>query len=53
MDAKLSYSTMSWNSIKYMLKFVTEFELVRAKQHPQFQYARDFFKARDMFSKFL
>jgi transposase InsO family protein len=48
MDAKLSYSTMSRNSIKYMLKFVTEFELVRAKQHPQFQYARDFFKARDI-----
>jgi hypothetical protein len=46
MVARISYSTMQTNSINYMLNFVEEFELVRAKKHPEFVFARDFFKAK-------
>jgi len=46
MSAQISYLTLEQNSIRYMLKFVDEYELVKAKAHPQYKYIRDFFKAK-------
>lgn len=43
-----SYTTLKMNSIRYMSKFVEEYELVRSKQHPEFKFLRDFFKARQI-----
>lgn len=43
-----SLKTIETNSIKYMLKFVDGYELVKAKKHPQFAFARDFFAANEI-----
>lgn len=45
---QISYQTMQTNTIKYMLKFVNEFELVKAKKHKKFETARAFFKAKNI-----
>lgn len=44
MSAQTSYLTLTRNSIRYMLKFVDEYELVKTKKHPRYKYVRDFFK---------
>lgn len=46
MSVQISYLTLEQNSIRYMLKFVDEYEQVKAKQHPQFRLIGDFFKAK-------
>lgn len=46
MERGTSYATLQQNSIKYMLSFVEEYELVRNKRHPDYRYARDFFLAK-------
>ena len=48
MRTQMSYATLTKNSIKYMLKFVDEYEQVKAKKHPVYKYVRDFFKAKDI-----
>jgi transposase InsO family protein len=37
---------MELNSIKYMLNYVEEYEQTLAKEHSEFKYVREFFKAR-------
>lgn len=44
--AKTSYCTLRQNAIKYMLNYIEEYEQVRRKEHSQFKYVREFFKAR-------
>jgi hypothetical protein len=46
MVTPVSYTTMQKNTINYMLKYVEEFELVKSKQHKEYRFARDFFKAK-------
>jgi len=46
MNPQLSYRTLETNTIKYMLTYVEEFELVKSKQHKDFKNAREFFAAR-------
>lgn len=41
-----SIRTLRSNSIKYMVKHVEEFELVRSKKHPEYRFARDYFKSK-------
>ncbi len=48
MSINTSYPTLVSNSIKYMLKYVEEYELVKAKKHPQFRFVREFFEAREL-----
>ncbi len=48
MSANISYNTLHKNSIKYLLKFVEEYELVKAKNHPKYKKVREFFKANDI-----
>lgn len=43
-----SYATLKQNSMRYMLKHVEEFERVKAKNHPQFKFMREFFQARSI-----
>lgn len=46
MSASTSYRTMEENTIRYMLKYVEEYERVKAKEHKEYKLARDFFKAK-------
>lgn len=46
MSVQTSYLTLTQNSIRYMLKFVDEYELVKSKKHSEYKYVRDFFKAK-------
>ena len=48
MGINTSYRTLASNSIKYMLKYVEEYELVKSKKHPQFKRVREFFEAREL-----
>jgi hypothetical protein len=48
MNAKISYLTLENNTIKYMLKYVDEYELVKKKKHPKYKYLRQFFEAQDI-----
>lgn len=43
-----SYCTLKQNSIKYMLKYVDEYEQVKSKKHPEFILIKDFFRARQI-----
>lgn len=43
-----SYLTMEKNTIRYMLKFVDEYEQVKSKTHPEYRYVRDYFKAKNI-----
>lgn len=45
MGIHTSYRTLQSNTIKYMLKYIEEYELVRAKKHPKYTKIREFFKA--------
>lgn len=46
MKESTSYRTLKQNTVKYMLDYVQEYETVLSKEHPDFKYARDFFKAK-------
>lgn len=46
MASSTSYHTLEANSIKYMLGYVAEYELIKAKKHPEYKYARYFFVAK-------
>jgi transposase InsO family protein len=48
MNANTSYPTLRDNSIRYMLKFVAEYEQVRDKKHPVYKTARSFFSAKGL-----
>ena len=41
-----SYLTMEKNTIKYMLGYVTDYEKVKNKEHPEFKTARSLFAAK-------
>jgi hypothetical protein len=44
--SRTSNKTLESNSIKYMLKHVEEYEKVKNKEHKDFKFARDYFKAK-------
>jgi len=46
MASGISYATVQQNSIKYMLKYVHEFEAVRNKTHKEYKIVREFFTAK-------
>ena len=45
---EVSVTTIERNSIKYMINFVEGYELVKAKKHPDFTFARDYFAANNI-----
>ena len=40
--------TLEKNSIRHMLNYVEEYELVKSNNHKEFKFARDFFKAKSI-----
>jgi transposase InsO family protein len=51
MDANTSYQTLSSNSIRYMLKFVGEYESVKKGEHAEFTFVKNLFEARGFCSQ--
>jgi hypothetical protein len=51
MDTNTSYQTLSSNSMKYMLKFVGEYESVKKGEHTEFQFVKSLFEARGFCSQ--
>lgn len=46
MSTSKSYLTMEKNAIRYMLKYIEEFEQIKNKKHPIYKNARKFFKEK-------
>lgn len=46
MSIDISYRTLRSNSMRYMMQYVEEYELVKAKKHPEYVKVSEFFKAR-------
>ena len=44
----ISYNTIHANTVKYMAKYVEEFELIKKKQRTKYKFAREFFKDRQI-----